>query len=130
MIDYIELIKGGDKTKTLFGINNKLNSDSVSTRVTDFFDSCLKKHAFKLNINGRRVIHKLTSEVIDNCIIHSTNNELDFKQWFVSAYYLKEEDLGEVNIAIFNFGQTIYEGLYKHFHKPNLDNVELQLKNQ
>lgn len=106
----LELISGGQSTNT-YKVNHSLTSDIVATDVADYFVECLETHELGIKPEGKAYIAQLVGETINNCQLHSG----DFSQFYTLGHYFKEEGsgYGECQIVIFNFGQTIYEGL-KH----------------
>lgn len=116
-IEKLDLILGGNNTKTL-KVNTYIDSGTASTHLAEYFNNCLKTQGYKLGPAGMSQISEMVGEVIDNSTIHSGD---DFSQWFLLANYFlvgEEEEYGECNIVMFNFGQTIYEGLHKRYGHP------------
>ena len=104
-IEVLPLQKGGR------GYNASTNFEQsiVTQKIIQYIDKCLNLNSFSLNDNGTELFGKLIGESIDNCEQHSGK----YKEWYSLGHYYKEEqqEYGECHLAIFNFGQTIYEGL-------------------
>ncbi len=111
-----ELIKGGKNTSSMM-VNTSINSAEASEKILSFFNECLTTQGLELNADGFGLFADLMGEVIDNSILHSG----DFNQWFTIGHYVKDEEqvYGQCNIVLFNFGQTIYEGLKNTFNNRN-----------
>lgn len=102
----LELIRGGKHTPTL-KVSTSAKSDDTQTKIIDYFNSCLSTQNIELTDEGTHYFLDLVGEAINNCELHSGN----FSQWFTLGHYWMQESYGEFNIVLFNFGQTIYEGL-------------------
>lgn len=86
----------------------KVGIGEASTKIVDYFNECLKTQGAELEKKGKQKLGLITGEVIDNCELHCGN----FSQWYSLGHYSKlGTNYGECQIVIFNFGQTIYEGL-------------------
>lgn len=83
------------------------DSDIISTKVTNYFNECLKTQNYELNRNGKKLFSEMIGEVANNCQLHSGN----FKKWYTLGHYFFREEYGECQIVIFNFGNSIYESL-------------------
>lgn len=98
---------GGGKNKVNIPCSDVLLG-KVEQDVTSHFNRCLRNINKELNENGLRIFDQIIGEVIANCQEHSG----EFNQYFCSGYYANlGENLGNYQLSIFNFGQTIYEGL-------------------
>lgn len=126
-VDTFEMLKGG-KSNDYLKVDETLESSVASSRISEFYKKILNKHNFDLNINGKRIIQKLTNEVIDNCIQHADPDRKNY-QWFVNAYhYLENEKLSSISIVIINFGKTIAENINYIMNKKTNDNIIEELK--
>ncbi len=107
-IECLDLIAGGKNSPT-FKVNTSLESGIISTNVSDYFEKCLNIEGLGINIHGKSYISELVAETINNCEQHSG----DFNQFFTLGHYYSNSNdgYGECQLVIFNFGQTIYEGL-------------------
>ncbi|MCM3663464.1 hypothetical protein M3204_03560 [Mesobacillus subterraneus] len=128
-VELLELINGGKHTNT-YRVSNAETSATTSTKITEYFNNCLNTQGIELTTDGLILISSIVAEVIDNCRIHSG----EFKQWFTLGHYIIKpgEEHGECNLVIFNFGQTIYEGLKRHMDnipEDSTDSISLDLKN-
>lgn len=97
-IKTLELIQGGD-------------SGYVATKVAQYINECLLTKQIGLKKEGLHYLSEIVSEVVDNCYNHSGLKN----SWFTIGHYStkSEQDNGECNIVILNFGQTIYESIQK-----------------
>lgn len=92
------------------GINGTGRSGTVATQLTDYFNDCLKTQKCELTPTGINLTSKMFSEVIDNCEIHGGANT----SWYVLGHFdMVEKKYGEVNLVIFNYGESIYSQLMK-----------------
>lgn len=102
--------KGEQKLFSLMaGKNGSARSGSVSTKLTDYINSCLITQEFELTRIGRRDISRMFGEIIDNCEIHGGIDTT----WYTLGHFdmSKRERCGEMNLVIFNYGKTVYEQL-------------------
>ncbi|MCE5222362.1 MAG: hypothetical protein LLF98_14245 [Clostridium sp.] len=83
------------------------SSDDVSTEVVEYIDRCLKRQKLELTKRGRRYFSILVGEIIDNCELHGG----EFSKWYTLGHYFNQEEYGECQLVIFNYGNTIYESL-------------------
>jgi hypothetical protein len=104
----LELISGGFHSPT-FKVSKQNTSDLVATEVAFYFNECLKTQDLALNNQGLDYVCQLVGETINNCELHSG----DFTQWFTLGHYYSHDKLGygECQLVLFNFGQSIYQGL-------------------
>ena len=82
--------------------------DIAATRLTDYFNDCLRTHGFELAQEGLRDLSGLVTEVIGNAEEHGGH-------WYTIGFYRQQKGTsgsGECHIVIFNFGQSIYETSY------------------
>jgi hypothetical protein len=114
LIKNTELISGGRHTPTfkvesLPSVDGKSVSDYAATKVAEYFSECVHTQGYLLEAEGEQFISQIVSETINNCELHSGM----FCQWFAQGFYLIEnkDKYGEVHLVLFNFGQTIYQGL-------------------
>lgn len=84
-------------------------SDIVATKLTQYFNSCLQTQEYRLTDSGENNLSKMFSEVLDNCEKHGGAGET----WHALGHYQVRDgvDYGELQITIFDFGNTIYEQL-------------------
>lgn len=123
-IKTLELISGGKNTPT-YRISPNAKSDDTQTKVVEYFSSCLETQDIGLNEEGMHFFLDLIGEAINNCELHSG----EFCQWFTLGHYWMQESYGECNIVLFNFGQTIYEGLKNSISSKELkESLELLSK--
>lgn len=83
------------------------DSDVVSTKVTNYFNECLATQNYELNRSGVGIFSEMIGEVLNNCKLHSGK----FKKWYTLGHYFLNDNYGECQIVIFNFGNSIYESL-------------------
>ncbi|MCS6110974.1 hypothetical protein FDB55_01970 [Clostridium botulinum] len=82
-------------------------SDIVSTNVVEYIDKCLERQHFELTKKGKKFFSLLVGEVIDNCKLHGG----ECCKWYTLGHYFNEENQGECQLVIFNYGKSIYESL-------------------
>lgn len=82
-------------------------SGTIATRITDYYNKCLNTQNYQLTREGKRYLSKMFGEVVDNCEIHGGKDAV----WYALGHYHKYNgnDYGELQIVIFNYGDTIYE---------------------
>lgn len=82
-----------------------------ASRVVDFINHCISQHGYELTAKDRGNFDGLILEVLSNCEDHSKRDT-----WFLTANFSTEKKeeidqmVGELNIAILNFGESFYEG--------------------
>lgn len=81
----------------------------IENDITEYFNKALRAAANReLNEDGERFFDKIIGEVIANCQEHTG----EFNQYFCLGHYTGiNEELGRYQLSIFNFGQTIAEGI-------------------
>jgi hypothetical protein len=124
-IQTLELVSGGKHTPTL-KVSTSTKSDDTQTKIIDYFKSCLATQGIVLNEDGTQYFLDLVGEAINNCELHSGS----FCQWFTLGHYWMQETYGECNIVLFNFGQTIYEGLKNNITSDDMKKSLEQLSNE
>jgi len=86
-------------------IERSRKCDEAATKLTDYFNKCLRMEKFELSRSGKFRLSSLITEVIGNAEEHGGH-------WYTIAYFHQSEDeLGHCHIALFNFGRTISESL-------------------
>lgn len=87
-------------------------ADETATKLTMYFNKCLKTQNMELNDEGKRVLGRILGEVISNCEIHGG----DSSTWYTQGHYQIKVDnsYGEMQLLFLNLGETIYEGLKNH----------------
>lgn len=111
----LSLIGGGKNQPEIPCGKMKLAGIS-ETKVTDWFNNCLKNNGFILNAKGYNEFLLMLGEIFSNCDEHSGD---EINQYYCSAHYHHTKNgLGRVRISIFNFGQTIAEGLDNNTNLP------------
>lgn len=103
--DYVE------RFETIKGIHSLSanKADETATKLTLYFNKCLKRQNMELNDEGKRLLGRILGEVISNCEIHGG----DLSTWYTQGHYQIEEDhsYGEMQLLFLNLGESIYEGL-------------------
>lgn len=96
----------GSKAQKHYAENKK--GYAVST-VRDYINKeCLFPHKVELSQSGVGFIDRLVGEVLNNAEDHSP-----FNTWYINANHFQTDSTtktSEVNIGIFNFGYSIYDG--------------------
>ena len=90
------------------GYHKSCNSDKTATDLTEYIIQCMNTQGYTLNDMGRNYLGVLFGEVLDNCEIHGGSD----CTWFAHGHYQLSSQsnyCGEVQLVIFNFGNTIYE---------------------
>jgi hypothetical protein len=88
-------------------IERSRKCDEAATKLTDYFNECLRMEKFELSSSGKFRLSSLVTEVIGNAEEHGG-------RWYTIAYFRQsDEQLGHCHIALFNFGRTIYESLWE-----------------
>jgi hypothetical protein len=95
------------------------DQEIAATRLAKHVNSCIELAGrYTLGIEGQRQLLKWAGEIIANAEDHSGQNE-----WFAMAYMrpvavsqqgkpeVKDQIIGECQLAIFGFGSTLYESL-------------------
>lgn len=96
--------------KLLSGYHGSQRSGLVATNLAEYIIKCMKRQGYTLTNKGKNILGNLFGEVLDNCEIHGGENST----WFALGHYqenCKGENYGEIQLVIFDFGDTIYEQL-------------------
>lgn len=95
--------------KLRVGRHGTKKSDVVSTKLTDYFNECLNTQNLCLTPRGKNQLSKMFGEIVENCEIHGGEEAM----WYVLGHYnvLENNQYGEVNLVVFNYGDSIYEQL-------------------
>ena len=96
--------RNDSRLKLLPMVRNE-EAGKMTTDIIEYFDNCLQTQGCALNDEGRYAFSKMIGEVLNNCHDHGGNNV----QWYALGHYNCGD--GEFNLTIFDFGDTIYEGL-------------------
>lgn len=84
-------------------------SSDVAEKTIDYINASLNRQGFELTKQGINYFSGSLGEIIENCKNHSGQNGI----WFTLGHYYYDENIqvGKCKLTIFDFGQTIYEGL-------------------
>lgn len=108
----------GRKTQKKYSENRK---GKITTLTVRYINKCLNDFGFELNADGKGFTEGIISELLNNAEDHSP-----FDSWYITCNYYKrvldenEGMVGELNLAIFNFGFSIADGLTENREK-NVD---------
>lgn len=104
---YLPLMGGGKDTPSVSC--KPINLGEIEKKITDFFNKALRQTVKKeLTLHGARFFDKIIGEVITNCKEHTG----DFNQYYCLGHCTKtDEGIAKFQLSIFDFGQTIYQGL-------------------
>lgn len=97
------LIKGRKESPSPF---KSSENETAAQMLTEYFDACLKRRRFSLTRGGIRKVSHMLGEMLTNAEEHSGTG-----QWYVIGHLRKDQQHDEVNVAIFNFGKTIFQTL-------------------
>ena len=103
----LDLINGGKGIQESKDPSGK--SGVASTLIVEYYNECLATQGFIFTSKGQNQLTKMIGEVINNCELHSGK----FCRWYALGHFSLDEEKGYgiCHLVIFNFGQTIYEGL-------------------
>lgn len=91
----------------------------MTTKIIEYYSSCLETKGYGLTEDGIHYFSTMIGEVISNCSDHGG----EFVQWYALGHFIKSD--GECNLTIFDFGDTIYEGLKnKSLYKKTTDQLD------
>lgn len=118
----LELQRG--KLKNSYKENRK---GVVGNLVVAFVNNAIRPYNLEINDDGRGFLGSMMGEVLSNAEDHSFKGS----EWFVGGTAFKEKNLGdeviELNLAIVNFGDSMYEGFEKTKSRNN-ENYQMVLK--
>ena len=99
--------------------------ERAAQKLTEYFDECLGKQGSGLESQGKKAISQMAGEILNNAEEHSERST-----WFLMAYMRQEDqDVGQCNIALFNFGRTVYQTLCLDDTAPELRRKMTELSN-
>lgn len=111
--------------------NKKLNQyqkntkSLVTSRIVNFFKECILRHGFEITPLGINNLEGIITEILNNCEDHGHT-----MPWFATGVFfeqgLDKETVGELNINIFNFGDSIYDGFEKTKHENKVIYEDLE----
>lgn len=86
----------------------------IAGKLVGYINSCLKEIGFAFSEKGTNYFDGLISEILNNAEDHSPMNT-----YYVTANFMREfdsmkiknDEIGELNLSILNFGDSYYEGL-------------------
>lgn len=92
------------------GHHNSNQSDVMATKLTEYFDKCLKLQGYKLTRKGHHKFCQMLGEVVNNCEMHAG----EISVWHAIGNYCvsEDKDVGELQLVLFDIGATMYEGLF------------------
>ena len=96
--------------KLISGYHHSEMSGVTATKLTDYIITCMETQGYTLKQRGKNLLGNLFGEVLNNCEIHGGEDTT----WFALGHYQQyknSEKYGEIQLVIFNFGNTIYEQL-------------------
>lgn len=101
-------------------------SSKVAEKTIEYMNSSLRRHGFILTKLGNNYFGGFLGEIVDNCKNHSGNDGV----WYTLGHYYYDEktQVGKCKLTIFDFGQTIYEGLKNAPSKKALAKIKHYIK--
>ena len=83
----------------------------IGEEIIKYYDECLGTKGYSLSAIGKSKLSQMITEVIDNVGEHAG----ELASWYAQGHYTigKENAPGKFRLVLFNFGDTIYEGLKK-----------------
>jgi hypothetical protein len=101
-----------NKIKTFKLVSGKYGTEQssvISTKLMHYFSKCLETQKYKLTDEGENALSRMFSEVLENCEKHGGKKAI----WYALGHYQikKDYEYGEIQLTIFNFGNSIYEQL-------------------
>lgn len=104
-VERFETIKGCNEAKIK-------KADETATKLTLYFNRCLKTQNLELKPEGNRLLSRIFGEVLSNCEIHGGKDST----WYTQGHYqiVKKDSYGEMQLLFLSIGNTIYEGLRKN----------------
>lgn len=103
-----------ERFETVSGVYDRTanKADTIATKLTEYFNRCLKTQNYELNDRGLSRLSNMLGEVVTNCEIHGGEEST----WYTQGHYQIQEDdsYGEMQLLFLNIGSTIYEGMKNH----------------
>lgn len=101
-------------------------SSDVAERTIDYINTSLNRQGFKLTKQGINYFGSSLGQIIENCKNHGGKDGI----WFTLGHYYYDENIqvGKCKLTIFDFGQTIYEGLKYASSKKALAKIKHYIK--
>jgi len=92
-------------------IKSRDDEEKPIEKINDYFLECLGEQGFSLEDDGENMLGQMIGEMIGNIDDHNKG----FNEWFACGHCEKafEEECSEVQLTIFNFGVSFYEGIYQ-----------------
>jgi len=91
------------------------DSEKTSTRLVEFFNSCLGMQGYRLSDEKQSTLVDLVAEVLGNAEEHANQPKVGSRPtWYVIGYYKGAPEVGsggQCHIVLFNFGDSIFQSL-------------------
>lgn len=85
----------------------------MTDKIIQYYNKCLNTQNYQLTEQGKSKFAHMIGEVLDNVNQHAG----DFATWYASGHFNididKEKKDGKCRLVLFDFGDSIYEGLYR-----------------
>lgn len=101
-----------------------INSDDANTethKIINYYDDCLKKCGYELNLKGKLFFFNLINEIVDNAIIHCGSKHRP--TYITSGFYNRFTSKGQLSIV--SIGKSIYDTLHS---EETLDDIKEQIE--
>ena len=105
IVKHLGLNKDLSNELELLSLKKNEKPGALSTEIIEYYQRCLATKGLELTEQGELFFGDMLGEVLTNCKDHGGENS----QWYAMGHYITKE--GNISLIIFNFGQTIFEGL-------------------
>ena len=95
-----------DKNTDVLPWMKNIDETKAANAVLEYFLKCLGKQGMGLKAEGESFLLEMVSEIVQNCQYHGGK----YATWYILGHAnILEDGKEEMQITIFNFGNTIYE---------------------
>lgn len=109
LVNHLGLVNLKNKNVKSLDIITNGEQSYIGEKVIQYYNECLNTKGYELSEVGQSALGTMITEVIDNVGEHAG----DLASWYAQGHYTigSENKPGKFRLVLFNFGDTIYEGL-------------------
>lgn len=104
---------------TLDPLINSNDANTETHKIINYYNDCLKRGGYELNIKGQVFFFGLINEIVDNAIIHCGNKR---PTYITSGFYNPFTSKGQLSIV--SIGNSIYDTLHS---KGTINSIKEQI---
>lgn len=112
LVKHLKIVNVENKNVKSLDIITNGEQSYIGEAIIKYYDDCLKTKGYSLSPIGKSKLSQMITEVIDNVGEHAG----ELASWYTQGHYTigTESNPGKFRLVLFNFGDTIYEGLKRN----------------